>query len=261
MRSILVQGGRDTAMAGRLDTAMDLARTHEGHLTVAIDTPVDRFVSVDPYGGTYVAREALEAAIAADDALAAAFAGRLAADDVPFDVVQFETQPLEAMIAAARLSDMAVVSRDCGYAGDLAVEAKCPVLVVPVGQRLTFPLKTVCIAWDGSDQAAAALRGCTGLLWGCPDVHVLTVMTDQPLGFPSTEALRYLSRHDIKAELHELARAGSIEETLAAEVARLGGQLLVMGAFGHSRLREFVFGGVSRYFLENEAGPALLMAH
>ena len=74
MRSILVQGGRDTAMAGRLDTAMDLARTHEGHLTVAIDTPVDRFVSVDPYGGTYVAREALEAAIAADDALAAAFA-------------------------------------------------------------------------------------------------------------------------------------------------------------------------------------------
>lgn len=261
MRSILVQGGRDKGMAARLDTAMDLARTHEGHVTIAIDTPVDRFVTVDPYGGTYVAREALDAAIAADDALAAAFAGRLAADDVPFDVVQFETQPLEAMIAAARLADIAVVSRSCGYAGDLAVEAKCPVLVLSTDQRMALPLKSACIAWDGSDEAAMALRSSVGLLWGCQNVHVLTVVTDKPQGFPPTDALRYLSRHDIKAELHELGKLGSIEETLAAAVSTLGGELLIMGAFGHSRLREFMFGGVSRYFLEDEAGPALLMAH
>ena len=72
MRSILVQAGRDKGMAARLDTAMDLARAHEGHVTLAIDTPVDQYVTVDPYGGAYVAREALDAAIAADDALAAA---------------------------------------------------------------------------------------------------------------------------------------------------------------------------------------------
>ena len=261
MRSILVQGGRDTAMTARLDTVLDLARAHESHITIAIDTPIDRFVSVDPYGGTYVAREALSAALAADDALAEAFAGRLENDDVPFDIVQFETQPLESMVAAARLADLAVVSRSCGYAGDLAIDAKCPVLVLPADKRLGFPLKSACIAWDGSDEAAMALRGSTRLLWGCPEVHVLTVVTEKPLGFPSTDALRYLSRHDIKAELHELEKTGSVEETLAGAVARLGGELLVMGAFGHSRLREFMFGGVSRYFLERENGPALLMAH
>ena len=261
MRSILVQGGRDQAMTGRLDTALDLARAHEGHVTIAIDTLIDRFVTVDPYGGTYVAREALDSALAADDALAEAFAGRLEADDVPFDVVQFETQPLEAMLVAARLADLAIVSRTFGYAGDLAVEAKCPVLVVPSDKRIAFPLKTACIAWDGSEEAAAALRGCTRLLWGCSEVHVLTVLSDKPQGFPPTDALRYLSRHDIKAELHELTKTGSTEETLAGAVSRLGGELLVLGAFGHSRLREFMFGGVSRYFLENENGPALLMAH
>ena len=90
---------------------------------------------------------------------------------------------------------------------------------------------------------------------------MLTVVSDKLNGFPPTDALRYLSRHDIKAELHELAKAGSIEETLAGAVSRLGADLLVMGAFGHSRLREFMFGGVSRYFLERENGPALLMAH
>jgi len=59
MRSILVQGGRDAGMGARLDTAMALARVHDGHLTVLIDTPVDKYVTVDPYGGAILAREAL----------------------------------------------------------------------------------------------------------------------------------------------------------------------------------------------------------
>lgn len=261
MRSILVQGGRDKGMAARLDTAMDLARVHNSHLTVAIDTPIGQFVTVDPYGGSYVAREALDAALAADDALAQAFAGRLAKDDVPFDVVQFETLPLEAMIAAARLADLVVVTRDCGFAGDLAVEARCPVLVLPRDSALALPLRTACIAWDGSDQAANALRSCVPLLDEGTDVHLLTVLTEAPQAFPPTEALQYLARHGIKAELHELTKTATVEETLLAAVTRLGGQVLVMGAFGHSRLREFMFGGVTRYFLEEPTAPALLMAH
>lgn len=261
MRSILVQGGRDKGMSARLDTAMDLARIHNSHLTVAIDTPIGQFVTVDPYGGTFVARDALDAALAADDALALAFAGRLSKDDVPFDVVQYETMPLEAMIVAARLSDLAVVTRDCGYAGDLAVEARCPVLVLPCDSALPLPLAIACIAWDGSDQAAMALRSCVPLLDEGTDVHLLTVLTDAPQGFPPTDALQYLARHGIKAELHELTKAATVEETLLAEVNRLGGQVLVMGAFGHSRLREFMFGGVSRYFLDEASAPALLMAH
>lgn len=261
MRSILVQGGRDKGMSARLDTAMDLARIHNSHLTIAIDTPIGQFVTVDPYGGTFVARDALDAALAADDALAQAFAGRLGKDDVPFDVVQYETMPLEAMIVAARLSDLAVVTRDCGYAGDLAVEARCPVLVLPCDSALPLPLAIACIAWDGSDQAAMALRSCVPLLDEGTDVHLLTVLTDAPQGFPPTDALQYLARHGIKAELHELTKAATVEETLLAEVNRLGGQVLVMGAFGHSRLREFMFGGVSRYFLDEASAPALLMAH
>lgn len=261
MRSILVQGGRDKGMSARLDTAMDLARIHNSHLTIAIDTPIGQFVTVDPYGGTFVARDALDAALAADDALAQAFAGRLSKDDVPFDVVQYETMPLEAMIVAARLSDLAVVTRDCGYAGDLAVEARCPVLVLPCDSALPLPLAIACIAWDGSDQAAMALRSCVPLLDEGTDVHLLTVLTDAPQGFPPTDALQYLARHGIKAELHELTKAATVEETLLAEVNRLGGQVLVMGAFGHSRLREFMFGGVSRYFLDEASAPALLMAH
>ncbi len=261
MRSILVQAGRDPGMSARLDTAMDIARRNEGHVTLVIDTPVDQFVSVDPYGGAYVAHDALESALADDNALAEAFAGRLANDDVPFDVVQFESQPVNAMAAAARLADVAIVSRTCGFAGDLAVTVRCPVLVLTATAPLRLPLASACIAWDGGDQAAAALRGAISLLEGCPNIHVLTVTSEESASFPPTDALRYLSRHGLKAELHELARNGSVEETLAKETARLGAQLLVMGAYGHSRVREFLFGGVTRYFLVEQAAPPLLLAH
>ncbi len=261
MRSILVHTGRDPQNGVRLDSAMEVARAREGHVTLLIDTPVDRFVTVDPYGGTYIAREALEAAVAEDDALAALFEGRLANDDVPFDVAKFETAPIEAMASAARLADLAVVSRGCGFAGDLAVEARCPVLVLPEDQPLRLPLASACIAWDGGDQSALALRSAVPLLAGCASVAVLTVSDEAAGGFPATDALRYLARHGIKAELVELQKGSSIEETLAREVARQGAQLLVMGAYGHSRVREFLFGGVTRYFLEDEAAPALLLAH
>lgn len=261
MRSILVQGGRDAGMAARLETAMDIARTHEGHLSIAIDTPIERFVSVDPYGGTSVAKEALDEALAADDALAAAFAGKLSHEDVPFDVMQYEIEPLQAMLSAALLADLAVVSHDCGYAGDFAVEAGCPVLILPGQQRLAFPLRSACIAWNGSAEAAAALRGAIGLLWGCQNVHVVTVRAEREPGFPPTDALRYLSRHDIGAELHEVDKQGSVEETLEAKFRQLGAELLVMGAYGHGRLREFMFGGVSRYFLTMRNAPPMLIAH
>jgi nucleotide-binding universal stress UspA family protein len=75
------------------------------------------------------------------------------------------------------------------------------------------------------------------------------------------EAAQYLARHGIKAQVSAVDRVGSVEESLAAAVARLQASLVVMGAFGHSRLREFIMGGVTRYFLELKEGPAILLGH
>ena len=260
MRSILVQAGRDPLNAVRLDTALSLARAVNGHVTLLIDTPVERFVTVDPYGGTFIAREALEAAVAEDNALADQLGGRLAQDDVAFDIIKYEINPLEAMLQAANLADLVVVSRHCGFAGDLVVESKAPVLVL--GKTTAeFPLSSAAVAWDGSAEAARALRSAAPLLEDCQKVVVLTVTADAPSGFPPSDALRYLARHGIKAELIELAKGNSVEETLAEAAAHHHAQLLIMGGYGHSRVREFLFGGVTRYFIEDAAGPALFLAH
>ena len=159
------------------------------------------------------------------------------------------------------MADLLIVSRSSGLAGDLALSASCPVLALPDHSGLKLPLGTVCIAWDGGSEAARALKAAVPLLINAADVRVLTVESDSPTGFPPTEALRYLARHGVKAELTELPRGNSVEEALAEAVARAGADLLVMGAYGHSRLREFLFGGVTRFFLDELTAPPLLIAH
>lgn len=259
MRSILVHAYRGDAMSARLETGLSLARMLDGHVTLLVDTPVSRFVAMDPMGGSYLAADALKQALAEDDQQAAAIAEKLGNNDVPFDVVRSEAEPIDALAAAARLADVVVTSRAQHLVGDLAVNLRTPVLVTEDEAALSFPLTSACIAWDGGEQSALAMRSAAPLLKDCGAVHVLTVEGGD--AFPATDALRYLSRHGVKAELHEVARVATIEESLAMACARLNGQLLVMGAYGHSRMREFLFGGVTRYFVENCERPALFLAH
>ena len=259
MRSILVHADRWPAMAPRLETALSLARLGGGHVTVLVDTPITRFIAMDPLGGSYVANDALQQAIADDDANAEAITAKLEGQGVPFDLIRSESEPVDALASAARLADVVVLSHSSHLAGELALVARTPVLVLPDETRLDVPLSSVCIAWDGGNEAALALRSAVPLLITCPNVHLLTVK-EKPGGFPAIEAVSYLSRHGVKAELSELVRDGSTEETLAAAVSRNAGQLLVMGAYGRSRMREYLFGGVTRYFLERATVP-LLLAH
>lgn len=260
MRSILVHADRSSQMTARLETALALARTTDGHVTILVDTPVARYISMDPMGGSYVATDALQQALADDDSQAGALEERLRGEDVPFDVTRAEAEPVEALAAAARLADVVVVSRGSGIAGELALAARTPVLVVPDDRMLDFPVGNACVAWDGSDESALALRAATGLLRAARTVKVLTV-AEKRLGFPATDALRYLSRHGVTTELVELEPSGSTEETLALGVAKARTDLLVMGAYGHSRMRQLLFGGVTRYFLEDSAAPALLLVN
>jgi len=260
MRSILVNSDRKPGNEARLETALSLARKTGGHVTVLVDTPVTRYIAMDPMGGSYVISDALEQARDEDDAAAQAIEARLGRGDVPYDVLRSEDDPIGALAAVARLSDLVVLSRSGGLAGELALVSRTPVLALPDDRGLEFPIRRACIAWDGGEQAAAALRASVPLLGDCQVVKVVTI-AEKSGGFPATDALRYLSRHGIHAELEEHERRGSTEETLAVAVAQTHAELLVMGAYGKSRMREFLFGGVTAYFLDEANAPALLLTH
>ena len=260
MRAILVHADRTPGMAARLETALSLARASQGRISVLVDTPVARYVSLDPMTGSQIVPDAISQALEADDTQAAELRAQLAGQDVPFVVLRSEEEPIDALVAAARLADVVVLSRRPGLGGDLALATRTPVLVVPEDRALAFPLDSVCIAWDGGNEAAHALRSALPLLAQSRAVHLLTVAAEKAAA-PAAGALAYLALHGVIAQAHALTRDGSTETTLAAAVAKCGGGLVVMGAYGKSRVREYLFGGVTRHFLEDDRLPALLLAH
>ena len=260
MRSILVNADRKPDTEARVEAALELARHMDGHVTVLVDTPVSRYIAMDPMGGSYVISEALEKARGEDDAAAEAIEARLIRAGLAFEMIRSEEDPVPALARAARLSDLVVVSRASGIAGQLAMVARAPVLALPEGRTLSLPIRRAVIAWDGGEQAASALKAAVPLLQSCQTVKLVTVI-EKSGGFPTTDALRYLSRNGIHAEYEEYERRGSTEDTLSLAVNQNHAELLVMGAYGKSRLREFLFGGVTAHFLSDASAPAVLFAH
>lgn len=270
MKSILLYTDHGEAFESRFQAALDLARSQGGHLTFVQVTPFSAFVVMDPMGGSYVPAGTLERLRGEEATLRSKIEERMRGEDVPWDFTQFDGDPVESMVSASRLADVIVLSlgsKEAGVRphpllpiGSLATEARCPVLAVPADAKGLSGTGTIMVAWDGSHESANALRAALPLLRGAEAVHLVTV-EEKETAFPSTEASEYLSRHGVSSELHVRPRGSrSIEEALEQAATELKADLLVMGAYGHSRLRETLLGGVTKYFLDDAAVP-LLLAH
>ena len=149
-------------------------------------------------------------------------------------------------------------------AGELALDAPAPVLVVPGSTKRMDVRAPVLVAWNGSSEAAVALRAAVPLL-ACSDRVFLACVSEDKENvrhdFPASEAARYLVRHGIEAEVVEIPRGkGKISDVLNKAAAARDCGMLVMGAYGHSRLAEMLLGGVTRRMLSDPQLP-ILLAH
>lgn len=119
----------------------------------------------------------------------------------------------------------------------------------------------VTVAWDGSRAAARALADALPILARAEDVRILTVLGDKPttgVG-EGAEAARHLAAHGIAATVEEIEAGGrGVGAVLEDYAQRHRPDLLVMGAFGHSRLREFILGGATQHLLHAPPVPILL---
>lgn len=155
----------------------------------------------------------------------------------------------------ARYADLVVAAPD--LARDLVFSAAAPVLAFPEGSKTTAAVR-VMIAWNGSREAARAVRDAMPLIETAETVMVVVV--DPPAGRPIGMDLgRALGRHGIKADVRErLSDGGDVGAILLEEARTSGAELLVMGAYGHSRLREWVLGGATEEALGEAKIPVLL---
>jgi nucleotide-binding universal stress UspA family protein len=137
-----------------------------------------------------------------------------------------------------------------------------PVLVVPYIQKTGLKLDVVAVCWDGSRSAARAVGDALPLLRQAGRVDVVTVEPRERLNdLPGAQIAEHLARHGLKVELKPLVAPDSdAHSTVLSYVADNGTDLIVMGGYGHSRLREFVLGGMTRNMLTSMTAP-VLMSH
>jgi nucleotide-binding universal stress UspA family protein len=188
-----------------------------------------------------------------------------------FEFVDGHASQIAGDIAeAARSADLVVMvpaQKDggSGVEADLAervvMQAGRPVLLMPPGKSVELKLDEVVVAWDGGRESTRATFDALPFLKLARKVWVFGVDEAQPGFEPEAEIAAALSRHNIKAEITHVSSDGmNTGETLFRAAKDHGAGLLVMGAYGHSRLVEFVFGGATRHVIRNLTMP-VLMSH
>ena len=166
---------------------------------------------------------------------------------------------------AGRLADL-IVFAGVGVQADhprrIAFEAALvgaarPLLLVPQGSAEHIG-RTIAVAWNGSVESTRALVGAMPLLKQADELHVLTAAGARIEVEQATALARYLGWHGLNAQQHALFPESSAGAALLAKAKELGADLLVMGGYGHSRLRELIFGGVTRHVLHHYDLPILI---
>ncbi len=130
---------------------------------------------------------------------------------------------------------------------------------MPTGQKSLDYNGKVLVAWDGSAPGDAALRAAVPLLKLASEVEVVTV-GDSGSDADPAEAADYLARHGCRASARRIAGSGDLSDQLLDALHASGADWGVMGSYGHSRLRETLFGGASKTLLAKAPIP-LLIAH
>ena len=142
-------------------------------------------------------------------------------------------------------------------------ESGRPVIVVPYILKDALKVDRILVCWDGSRSAARAIADALPFLKRGKTIEIITVAsgssrTDE---LPGADLGEHLARHDLSIEVKRLVAADvDVSNVILSYAADCAADFIVMGGYGHSRLREFVLGGATRGILESMTVP-VLMAH
>lgn len=265
----------DTRDMTALDGAVEVARRSGAHLD-AVCLGLDRTQPGFYYAGANAMvfqdnlSQAREEAVALEDTVRK----RLEGVDVSWSATGLTTQmvALNGLIShRTRFSDLVILPQpygnDRGHEYEAITEAalfngQVPVLVLPDGKQMPETIDAVLVGWDESPEALRATRSALPFLREAATVYITVIDPPQhgpERSDPGGALSQMLARHDVRAEVSVLARTmPRIADLLNRQVRDKNAQLVVMGAYGHSRFRESILGGATRDMLESAEVPVLM---
>lgn len=276
-KNILVHLDHSSGCNNRLDIAFELARKFDAQLTGLFIVPdyvvpsyVEAQISVD------LITDVTEKAVArAKDTLAGY--QKLADDSgVSMEAHVVEGQVIPILREHTKYSDLLLLGQDqpddpdnssYGLADALLFEGACACMVVPHSGKLEAPGKRVLLTWNASRESARALREAMPFLTRAETVVVLSSEPDggdseTARGHPHAQELdRLLKSHGIEAVSSGISDTDiTITDAIIGQAADMNADMIIMGAYGHARLREIILGGVTRDLLKQSPVP-LFLAH
>ncbi len=195
-------------------------------------------------------------------------------NEIPFDIdhIYDDRFILESNVAVRALyADIVVagpsVRGDAALrstvVGGASFDARTPLLLMPQAGSVSLKPQNVLLAWNSRAEAASAAKAGMELLAGAQTVHVVLVDPDASYGRnggePGADIAAFLARHGVNVVVEQIASGQRrTEDVLRQHALEAGCDMIVMGAYGHSRLRERIFGGVTASILEDCSVPVFL---
>lgn len=270
---VLADGGPEDA--GTIEYAARLAGVHEAHLTGAFVFPLLRAAGPDAFVAGAAIRQLVESldseSVRLERAAHACFERAAGAAGVATEWRTIRSLSSQEFVTHARYADIAVVSRPVrggergcpvALAQSLVFASGRPVILVPPRAPSTTASR-VLVGWSASREATRAVADALPLLARAHAVQLLVIDPDPRVErhgqAPGSDIARHLARHGVSVEVRVVASDGHEAASLLLALARaFGSDLVVIGAYGHSRLSELVFGGVTRTALREADLPVLM---
>ncbi len=265
----------DTPEGGkRAQYAIRLAARHEAHvmgMMLRADLSFAGYAGADVFSANLDAQR--EAENGAHARVREGFEKRAKAEGVPHEWHSTEGDPVRTVSLFSRHADVAVIGQSgrdgaaFGTSRDLAehvvLASGRPVIVVPRFGEFPKAGERVMVAWDASREAARAVADALPVLQRAEQVLTFSVdpeeRGDRHGPIPGADLARHLARHGVNVKVEKLnAPDVPISDLILNRISDEGIDLLVMGAYGHARVRELWFGGVTRDLMQRMTVPVLL---
>lgn len=272
IKTILAHLANDDRRAARLTVAADLARRFDAFVeALYIATPASMPAAATGRAASY-GYIAEATAVAREQAAAIELETRQALKDSSFSWTLAEGDHVDLLAARATYADLAVVTQShpahledrlpLHLPDRLPLFTPCPTLVLPYDHPADQPVagRHILVAWRNSRESGIAVRNARHFLVDAEKVTVLTVDAPDCKDDSGHDLIVFLERHGVRASHHAETDRGDVGQTILNVAEDLGCDMVVMGAYGHSRLRELVFGGATRTVMRQMRTP-ILMSH
>ena len=260
--------------ATRLAHAAGVARILDAHVTgLQLHDLPELLAITDPSGSEFL-RQMIEQSNQQAQAVGAVIERQFDELGLQHELRRIDAYPGRAgqvLAAEARQSDLFLGTRPYGdpkkaewIEEAVMFESGRPCLFIPPGYGGTADYRNIVVAWKDTREAARAVADALPLLRRAASVVVAIVeegpASERSGNAPAADIGRYLSRHGVRADVHVVNGWSNVGEAIVNEAVRTGAQLIVMGAYGHSRVREWILGGATRDVLSRAPVP-VLVAH